>query len=233
MLSSDRLSRGLRHDITTAKRRMMQLVKFSPLQGVRQACPGGIMVDNSTQAEPPGATPSPPLSPGYSSHAIHLLRTSQQANLMLSQMADTKASILMGATFLVFTIAVGQAAGGTLPWSLAVLAAFAFVSAIFAVFAVLPSVGGPGADKLNGGNPNKLFFGYFTHIDEDEWTDSVLEDLRADEAVFRAMLHDVYQNGQVLQRKKYKYLAYAYKSFMAGLCLTAITAGIEYAVQAG
>ena len=49
------------------------------------------------------------LSPtGFSNHAIHLIRTSQQINLTLSQMADAKASILMGATFLVFTISVGQ-----------------------------------------------------------------------------------------------------------------------------
>jgi len=172
-----------------------------------------------------------PSPSGYSNHAIHLVRTTQQINLMLSQMADTKASILMGATFLVFTISVGQARDGSLPWSLAVLALFAFVSAMCAVFAVLPSISTPASAKLNDGKPNKLFFGYFTHMDESEWTDSILAELRADETVFRAMLHDVYQNGQVLQRKKYKFLSYAYKSFMTGLCLTALTFAIEYAVK--
>jgi hypothetical protein len=185
------------------------------------------MAGNTTQAEPSGAAPSLPSPSGYSNHAVHLVRTTQQINLALSQMADTKASILMGATFLVFTIAVGQASNGTLPWSLRVLAVFAFISAICAVMAVLPSVSAPGAARLNDGVPNKLFFGHFTHMDEAEWTESVLIELRADEAVFRAMLHDIYQNGQVLQRKKYKYLAYAYKSFMAGLALTAVTFAIE------
>ncbi|MBA4044516.1 MAG: hypothetical protein C0471_08880 [Erythrobacter sp.] len=162
---------------------------------------------------------------------MHLVRTSQQINLTLSQMADAKASILMGATFLVFTVAVGQATKGTLPWSLGVLALFAFISAMCAVFAVLPSVSSPALAKINDGKPNKLFFGHFVHMDEAEWTDSVLADLRADETVFRTMLHDIYQNGQVLQRKKYKYLAYAYKSFMAGLCLTAFAFGMEMAVS--
>lgn len=178
-----------------------------------------------------GAAPSLPSPSGYSNHAIHLVRTTQQINLALSQMADAKASILMGATFLVFTVAVGQASNGTLPWSLGVMALFAFVSAMCAVFAVLPAVSSPTSARLNDGKPNTLFFGYFTQMDEDAWTDSVLAELRADETVFRLMLHDIYQNGQVLQRKKYKYLAYAYKSFMAGLCLTAITAGIEFAVR--
>lgn len=182
-----------------------------------------------------GAAAAPAIPPpsAYSNNAIHLVRTSQQINLTLSQMADAKASILMGATFLVFTIAVGQAKNGALPWSLAVLALFAFVSAMCAVFAVLPSVSSPASAGSGQSRPNKLFFGYFTHLDEDEWTESVLADLRADDTLFRMMLRDLYQNGQVLQRKKYKYLAYAYKTFMAGLTLTAITFAVEYTMSFG
>ncbi|CAM4081100.1 Metal-dependent phosphohydrolase [Novosphingobium lubricantis] len=182
-------------------------------------------------ATTPVATPSPLSPSGFSNHAIHLVRTTQQINLSLSQMADAKASILMGATFVVFSIAVGQAKAGTLPWSLGVLAVFAFISAMCAVFAVLPSVSGPRAARINGGKSNKLFFGYFTHVDEDEWTDSILAELRADETVFRTMLHDIYQNGQVLQRKKYRYLSYAYRSFMVGLCLTFVSFVIEFAIK--
>lgn len=189
------------------------------------------MAENPTEDEPREAERSESSPSGYSNHAIHLVRTSQQINLTLSQMADAKASILMGATFLVFTVAVGQATKGALPWSLGVLALFAFISAMCAVFAVLPSVSKPSSAKITNGKPNKLFFGHFVHMEEDAWTDSILDDLRADETVFRTMLHDIYQNGQVLQRKKYKYLAYAYKSFMIGLCLTAIAFGIEMAVS--
>jgi hypothetical protein len=172
-------------------------------------------------AEPARAAASPSmLSPtGFSNHAIHLVRTSQQINLSLSQMADQKASILMGATFLVFTLSVGQAKNGTLPYALAILALFAFASALCAVFAVLPSISGP---KKGVGSTNKLFFGYFTAMDEKVWTDSIIAELRADETVFRTMLHDIYQNGQVLQRKKFKYLGLAYRIFITGMCLTVV-----------
>lgn len=179
---------------------------------------------------PVPATPSMMSPTGFSNHAIHLVRTSQQINLSLSQMADQKASILMGATFLVFTISVGQAKNGSLPYSLAVLALFAFASALCAVFAVLPSVSGP---KKGVGSTNKLFFGYFTAMDEREWTDSIIAELHADETVFRTMLHDIYQNGQVLQRKKFKYLGRAYRIFIAGMCLTVLTFIVEYALDVG
>ncbi len=161
-------------------------------------------------------TTVPPAAP-FSVNAIHLVRTATQANLALSQMADQKASILMGATFVVFTITVGQAGRGQFSAALLVLALFAFISAMFAVAAVVPSVGGntPGPD-----NPNLLFFGVFSTLSETEFTDKVLAELRGDEQVFRTMLRDVYQNGQVLQRKKYRFLGLAYRSFQIGLILT-------------
>lgn len=182
-------------------------------------------VDHSTEPAPPLATPSPLSPTGFSNHAIHFVRTVQTINVTLSQMADAKASLLMGATFLVFTIAVGQAKSGSLPWPLTVLALFAFLAAMCAVFAVLPSVGGGKAppDRL----PNRLFFGYFTQLPEEQWVEDVVDDLRSDEAIFRLILHDIYQNGMVLQRKKYRFLGLAYRIFMAGLCLTVVTFIVE------
>ena len=162
-----------------------------------------------------GGAPAKPAA--FSAHAIHLVRTATQANLALSQMADQKASILMGATFVVFTITVGQVARGQSPASLMVLALFAFISAMFAVAAVVPSVGGK---ALGPNNPNLLFFGVFSALSEEEFTDKVLAELRSDEQVFRTMLRDIYQNGQVLQRKKYRFLGYAYRSFQIGLVVT-------------
>lgn len=148
-------------------------------------------------------------------------------NQMLSQMADQKASILMGATFVVFTIVIGQARSGPVPISLAVLAVSAFLSAMCAVYAVLPSVGKGTLPP----SPNKLFFGHFTAMSEADWTEAVLEELHADETVFRTMLHDVYQNGQVLGGKKYRYLSYAYRIFMTGLTATLIVFIAERFVQ--
>jgi hypothetical protein len=171
------------------------------------------------------ATPSNLSPSGYSNHAIHLVRTAQMNGLRLSQMADQKASILMGATFLVFSISVSRLSAGDVPWSLVLLAVFAFASSLCAVMAVIPAITTP--DSLPG-KPNNLFFGHFAHRPEDEWTDEVLDDLKADETVFRAMLHDFYQNGLVLQRKKYRYLGMAYKSFIVGLFLTLVSFAIEF-----
>ena len=155
-------------------------------------------------------------------NAVHLVRTTQQINVQLSQMADQKASILMGATFVVFTIAVGQASREGLSIALFVLISFAFLSAMLSVFAIMPAV----KPKPNT-STNILFFGYFTHMSEEEYTEELLNRLGSDETVYRTMLRDVYQNGQVLQNKKYKFLGYAYRAFLSGLVLTIICLVLE------
>lgn len=174
----------------------------------------------------PTAQGTPPAVREYSLHAIHLVRTTQQMTLQLSQMADQKASILMGASFLVFSISISRAFAGHLPVSLAVLAGFAFLSSLCAVVAVLPSV----SRSKGPVSANRLFFGHFTGRDEAEWTADVLEQLRNDETVFRTMLHDIYQNGQVLQRKKYRFMGYAYRIFVVGLVATMVSFVAELAL---
>nr|WP_240048874.1 Pycsar system effector family protein [Parerythrobacter lutipelagi] len=170
----------------------------------------------------PKDVPTKPVT--YSNHAIHLVRTTQNNTLKLSQMADQKASILMGATFLVFSISVSRSLTGELPWSLAILAVFAFLSSLCAVMAVLPATK---RMDIPDDKRNELFFGHFFDEDEEEWKQRVLRQMETDEKTFRAMLRDIYQNGQVLQRKKYKYLGYAYQIFVVGLFVTVVAFGIE------
>lgn len=153
-----------------------------------------------------------PAEPTYPVNAAHLVRTTQLAQLQLSAMADHKASILMGAAFVVFTITLGQAGRGSAPLPLLILGASAFLAAIFAVLAVLPAV------RYRKGAPlNLLFFGSFTQLGEEEYLDRLTERLRSEDSIYRTMGRDIYQNGLVLARKKYRYLGIAYRIFLVGL----------------
>jgi len=171
------------------------------------------MADQTSTGEQPHGKPDYPAS------AIHMVRTATNANLMLSQMADQKASILMGATFVVFTIALGQADNGAYPLSSLCLALSAFVSAMFSIAAVVPSVS---AKPPPGGTPNVLFFGVFAHMDEEDFVQTVLKDARDEDRLLATMLRDIHQNGRVMQGKKFRFLALAYRVFQIGLCLTVL-----------
>ena len=128
-------------------------------------------------------------------------------------MADHKASILMGATFVIFTITIGQARTSGAPLPLLILGGAAFFSAICAVLAVLPMT----KKRKPKGEPNILFFGTFSQMGEDEFIDAVTARLRTEDSIYRTMARDVYQAGCVLQNKKYRMLAWAYRIFLAGL----------------
>ncbi|AMG73405.1 Pycsar system effector family protein [Sphingopyxis granuli] len=175
------------------------------------------------RVEPPPATGFPP-------NAVHLVRTNQQITMQLSQMADQKASILMGATFVVFTLAIGQAraGAGALTTPLAILATFSFLSALLAISAVLPRVGkAPPAARDGEDRGNLLFFGHFAQMGEDEFIAAVKARLRTEEDLYEVMLRDTWQNGVVLARRKYRYLAYAYRLFVVGLTLTFLAFAVE------
>ena len=175
--------------------------------------------------------PKPASGASFPPNAVHLVRTTQQITMQLSQMADQKASILMGATFVVFTLAVGQAraGAGALAMPLTVLATFSFLSALLAVSAVLPRVGKapPVVYKDGKDHSNILFFGRFAQMDEDDYIAAVKARLRSEEDIYETMLRDTYQNGIVLARRKYRYLAYAYRLFVVGLTLTFLAFAYE------
>ena len=158
----------------------------------------------------------PPLTSDFPPNSIHLVRTAQQLTMQLSQMADQKASILMGAAFVVFTVAIGQAGRAGMGWSLSVLALFAFASAVLAVTAVLPRVAPTNAPK----DGNLLFFGNFSRMSEAEFVAEVKARLKHDDDFITTMLIDIHQNGSMLANRKYHYLALAYRTFVIGLTLT-------------
>ncbi len=152
-------------------------------------------------------------------NAIEMMCATQQTHIQLSQMADQKASILMGTTFVIFTIAVGQSNYESPAfYPLLVLGGFSFASAVLAAVAILPAI-----SSKSTGPVNLLFFGSFKRFNEEEYIDRILEVLRHDESIYRTMARDIYQNGTVLFKRKYYWLGYAYRVFLVGLTASLLT----------
>jgi len=170
------------------------------------------------RAQSESETSAPPLI--FSADGVHLLRTTQQVQYQLSQMADQKASMLLGITFVIFTVAVGQAKAGTAPQlPLLVLGAAAFVAAILTVSAVLPAIKAP---PITHGAKNILFFDVFSRMTQDEYVDVMLTTVTDTRAIYEAFARDIYQNGHVLSVKKYRLLGWAYRVLLTGLVASAI-----------
>jgi hypothetical protein len=151
-------------------------------------------------------------TPVRSNQAVEFLRVVQQHHIQLSSMADFKANVLLGASFLIFSTSLKEAHDGHPSLAVILLMATAFIAATLVVLAMLPAT-----SKHHDPSPNLLFFGAFAKMPEPEFQ-SRMADLLLDEAkLYRAMVHDIYQLGQVLAVKKYKRLGQAYQVFFYGL----------------
>lgn len=159
-------------------------------------------------------------------NSVHAVRTAQQIHVTLSQMADQKANMLLAATFLVFTIALGQAHAAAEPLPLLILGIGAFFSAVLSILAVMPAT-----RFRTGGRLNVLFFGSFEQLSEEEFLERVMKELGSEEGFLTIMLRDLYQNGVVLARKKYRLLGHAYRTFLVGLCLSFVAFILGYFVE--
>ena len=175
------------------------------------------MNQTDEDALPSIKTPDSPAPPAFSSNAIYLARTAQINTLTLSQMADQKASILIGTTFVVFSLVVTKLMGSELTLPILCLSVTAFISSFCAVFALLPS---SKSVPVLDDHSNILFFGTFAALDEKVWQDMLIRDFQDDEAVLRMMLRDVHQNGSILHRRNYRFLSHAYRVFLAGRAIT-------------
>jgi hypothetical protein len=146
-------------------------------------------------------------------NAVHLLRTCQAHHVTLSAMADQKANIIIGINSVIFALVVKDA--GSNP-ALLVLAGSSALAAVLCMLAVMPALG----RQKTSPQPNLLFFANFAQISEAAWTNWLQHTIADDAAMQRAMAHDIYQLGQVLAHKKYKYLGWGYRIFILGLGAT-------------
>ncbi len=179
----------------------------------------GALLSDAVSAPPqPGASAA-----DRNNAANYLLRTAQQANIQLSAMADQKASIVLGATFVMATVASGDLIANDDPSpALIVLAVASLVSGIFAILTLIPKVSAPS----DGAAVNPLFFGHVARLSPEEFQGRMADVLADAESAQRAIVDDLHQASCVLLGSKYRWLRFSYLSLLLGMIATAATAAL-------
>jgi len=161
---------------------------------------------------------------GNRSAVIYMLRTAQQHHVQLSMMADQKASALIAACFVTLSITFAYVSSHEPNMPLLVIMGFAILSALCAVLAVIPRVQ---TSPRIVGQRNLLFFGEFADLSVEEFVAQTRPLLEDNEAVYDAMLRDIYCLGRVLMQRKYRFLKLAYSCFLVGLVAAPVSALVE------
>ena len=157
----------------------------------------------------------------------NLLMAANTTNMTLSEMADSKASILLGASFVVFSISIGNLAEGKTDFPLLVLTSFSFIATLFGVMTVRPNRMRKAAAPIPGKKVNILFFGSYIDCPREEYVDEVMKVLTSEEETYRRLARDLWNHGHILRDNKYRWLYWSYTFFLYGMIATAASLIIQ------
>jgi predicted metal-dependent HD superfamily phosphohydrolase len=162
-----------------------------------------------------------------------VFRTTSNNHIQLSQMADTKANIMISVNSIIISIMFSVLLGRLeyyphLAIPTLLLAVVSLLAIVFAVLAIRPSVtsGKFTEDDIRQKQTNLLFFGNFHQMELEEYNWAMNEMLKDRDYIYGSMIKDVYFLGIVLAQK-YRYLRISYNIFMYGLIIAVLAFGFS------
>lgn len=158
-----------------------------------------------------------------------MFRTTSQNHLMLSQMADTKANILITINSIILSVVVSvlvrkleENLNLLIPTIMLIVVCLS--TTVFAILATRPNLssGRFTRDDIKRKRTNLLFFGNFHGMSIDDYEWSMKEMMKDADYLYGSLIKDIYYLGKVLGRK-YKFLRIAYNIFMFGFVVSIIS----------
>ena len=168
-----------------------------------------------------------------------MFRIISDNHVSLSQMADSKANIMISVNTIVMSILVSVLLGKLqfypeyiLPTI--ILLGVCLSAVVFAILATRPNVsqGTFTKEDIMNKKVNLLFFGNFYNMSLPDYDWAMKEMMSDREYLNSSMIKDIYFLGVVLARK-YKYLRISYNIFMFGLVLAIVAFGIAFVIAEG
>ncbi|HEX9332261.1 MAG TPA: Pycsar system effector family protein [Anaerolineales bacterium] len=154
----------------------------------------------------------------------HMLRETRIHLISFSQMADTKANILLSISSVLLSISLTKVSDPRFTGALIVLAGFLLITIFLALMTVTPRVQGFRHKKYSVHDPNysPLFFGNYVDVPYDEYLKDLEEIMNDPDRTYEVMVKEIYYAGVYLVRSKYKYIRFGYLFFFTGLIISTI-----------
>ncbi|WP_413531871.1 Pycsar system effector family protein [Empedobacter brevis] len=160
-----------------------------------------------------------------------LFRVTLNNHTRLSDIADSKANILLSVNAIVISIALstlvpklGSPKNEHLLIPSIVMLLSSVVSIVFAILATKPNVTYESFNEedVKSKKVNLLFFGNFYQMSLESYENAMQELMKDREYLYNSMTRDLYYLGKVLERK-YRLLSITYTIFMIGTILSVLT----------
>jgi hypothetical protein len=151
-----------------------------------------------------------------------MLRQTRNNLVTFSQMADTKAHILLSLSSVLLSLSLTQAHDPRFTISVIGLDLFLLITIYFALLTVVGNVKVFQRHKPSVHDPDysPLFFGNYGDIPYHEYAEHFAEIMNDSDATFEIMVKDIYYSGRYLLQTKYRYIRLAYTFFFVGLIVS-------------
>ncbi|MEM6892655.1 MAG: Pycsar system effector family protein [Bacteroidota bacterium] len=165
-----------------------------------------------------------------------LYRVTLKNHLKLSDIADTKANILLSVNAIIISLVLANLipkldnpSNTYLIYPTLIFIVFSVVSMVLSILATRPNVTSGKFTKqdVKDKKVNLLFFGNFHKMELPEYEWALQELVKDKEYVYSSLTKDLYFLGLVLD-KKYKILRLTYNIFMVGMIVSVIAFGIAF-----
>ena len=165
-----------------------------------------------------------------------LFRVTLKNHLTLSDIADTKANILLSVNAIIISVALSNLipkldnpSNAYLIYPTTIFILFSVVSMVLAVVATRPNITSGEFTKQDVKNKkvNLLFFGNFYKMKLADYEWAIQELVKDKDYIYSSLTKDLYFLGLVLNRK-YKILRWTYTIFMIGIVVSVIAFGIAF-----
>lgn len=159
-----------------------------------------------------------------------LYRTQLRNHLKLSDIADTKANILLSVNAIIISLLLanllpklGVPNNSYLIYPTVIFIIFSIASMIMSVLATRPKINNEELieEDLNNENTNILFFGNFHALELQDFKRKMRTIIKSKETIYDSLTMDLYYLGLVL-KKKYLLLRRTYTVFIVGVVLSVI-----------
>lgn len=161
-----------------------------------------------------------------------LLRLTSSNHIHLSDMADSKANILISVNAIIISVILSVLlrklqTDPYLAIPTVIFLSFAVVTIIISILATRPklSSGTFEDDDVINKKTNLLFFGNFYKVPADKYERAMRTMMKDSDYLYSSIVQDIYQLGNVLGRK-YKLIRLAYTIFMIGIISSVLAFGI-------
>ena len=163
-----------------------------------------------------------------------LYRVTLQNHLKLSDIADTKANILLSVNAIIVSMALANLVpkldnptNDYLFYPTFVFIIFSVVSMVMSIIATKPNIttGQFTEEEVTTKKVNLLFFGNFHKMKLEQYNWAMNELIKDKDYIYSSLTKDLYFLGVVLERK-YRILRWTYTVFMVGMIISVIVFGI-------